>query len=190
MPDTNQKAIFLDRDGTIIIEKSFISTPDDVELIPGSAQALAKLAKTGYALVIITNQSGVARGYFDEKAVQIVNARLVEMLCELGVEIAAIYYCPHYAQGIVPAYSIECPCRKPGTGMVEKAIKEFGIQPAFVIGDRSSDIELGINLHIPAILVKTGYGSKQPTEVMEMADFVAEDIAEATEWILDNKIND
>ncbi len=161
MANKRKEAVFIDRDGTIIVEKGFLSEPDDVELIPGAVDAVAKLNSAGFAVIIVSNQSGVARGYFDEEAVRNVNARVEKIFSDNGAAIDAIYYCPHYIGGSVEEYALDCPCRKPKTGMVEKAVGELNVIPAFVIGDRKSDIELGKNLKIPAILVLTGYGKEQ-----------------------------
>ena len=184
MDATRKKAIFLDRDGTIIVEKGFLSEPDAVELIPGAADALKKLAAAGFLIVVVSNQSGVARGLFNENSVRAVNARIVELFARADAKIDAIYYCPHYPDGVVPEYAITCDCRKPATGMVEKAIAELRAEPAFVVGDRRSDIELGKNLGVPTILVLTGYGAEQPHDVRDMAEFIGGSIIEAAEWIL------
>ena len=185
MANKQKKAVFIDRDGTLIVEKGFLSNPADVEIIPGAVDAVAKLNSADFTVIIVSNQSGVARGYFDEDAVRKVNARMIEMFSEGGAKIDAIYYCPHYANGSVTEYAVDCPCRKPKIGMVEKAVSELNVVPAFVIGDRKSDIELGKNLNVPAILVLTGYGKEQPDNVIKLADFVAEDIAEAVRWVVE-----
>ncbi|MCD6418723.1 HAD family hydrolase [bacterium] len=186
MEDSPRKAVFVDRDGTLIVEKGFLSDPDGVEVIPGAIEAVKKLNDEGFAVIVVSNQSGVARGYFGEDAVVKVNDRVKSLFAEGGAKIDALYYCPHYANGSVEEYAIDCPCRKPGTGMVEKAVRELNVVPAFVIGDRKSDVELGKNLGVPAVLVLSGYGREQPDEVVKMADFVAEDISSAVDWILNS----
>ena len=186
MEDSPRKAVFVDRDGTLIVEKGFLSDPDGVEVIPGAIEAVKKLNDEGFAVIVVSNQSGVARGYFGEDAVVKVNDRVKSLFAKGGAKIEALYYCPHYADGSVEEYAIDCPCRKPGTGMVEKAVRELNVVPAFVIGDRKSDVELGKNLGVPAVLVLSGYGKEQPDEVVKMADFVAEDISSAVDWILNS----
>ncbi|RKZ28901.1 D,D-heptose 1,7-bisphosphate phosphatase [bacterium] len=186
MEDSPRKAVFVDRDGTLIVEKGFLSDPDGVEVIPGAIEAVKKLNDEGFAVIVVSNQSGVARGYFGEDAVVKVNDRVKSLFAEGGAKIDALYYCPHYADGSVEEYAIDCPCRKPGTGMVEKAVRELNVVPAFVIGDRKSDVELGKNLGVPAVLVLSGYGREQPDEVVKMADFVAKDISSAVDWILNS----
>lgn len=182
-----KRAVFLDRDGTIIVEKNFIGNPDDVELIDGSAQAIKLLSDEGFAVVCISNQSGVARGFFDESAVSAVNKRMLELLDKNGAYLDAIYYCPHFSQNgeqHINEYLIDCDCRKPKTGMVEKAIEELGIIPAYVIGDRETDIELARKINVPAILVLTGYGTQQPKDVLDFVDFIAQNLLDAANWIL------
>lgn len=151
------RAVFIDRDGTINIDKDYLTDPDDVEFIEGSPEAI-KLAKTlGLKVVIISNQSGVSRGIMTTKQVDDVNARLVEMLKVRGAEVDAVYYCPHH-----PNYGdrIQCTCRKPGTGMLLRARDELGVdlEESFVIGDKWSDVKCGENAGSYTSLVRTGYG--------------------------------
>ena len=177
-------AVFLDRDGTIIEEIGFINDPDKVMPIPGAIEAVKKLNDAGFLVIVVSNQSGVARGYFDEDTVVSVNSRIDEIFREDGAEIAKFYFCPHYKDGVVPKYSIECDCRKPATGMVQKAMEELDVEPKLVIGDRESDIMLAKNIGVKSILVLTGYGAKQSADVLQMADFVADDILCAVDWFL------
>ncbi len=185
--ESNYPAVFLDRDGTIIVEKGFLGNPAKVELIPGASSAIRKLNKAGFAVIIVSNQSGVARGYFDEDTVRAVNKYIKELFEKENASIDKFYYCPHYADGSVPEYAIDCPCRKPATGMVEKAKEELGITPALVVGDRESDIILAANIGVPGILVLTGYGNRQSPEVKKKADFVANNIEEGIDWFLTKK---
>ncbi len=156
-------AVFADRDGTIIIDKNFLKDPNDVEFEDGSAEAIDLLKKRGMKLVIISNQSGVARGYFDTKAVENVNGRLLELLASKDIEIDGVYYCPHHPQGNVSIYSIPCDCRKPGGGMVEEASYQLDIdlRKSYVVGDKIDDINLARVIGASAIMVRTGYGKKQ-----------------------------
>jgi len=188
MGTVGKKAVFLDRDGTIIVEKEFLSDPNGIELIPGADNAIKKLNNADFAVVILSNQSGVARGYFGEDTVKSINNRIIEIFANEGARIDAIYYCPHYPDGIVPEYSIRCGCRKPEMGLVKRAIEELGIEPAFMVGDRKDDVLLGNNLGVPAILVLTGYGTNCVDEVSDIATHIAHDINDAVNWILNFRL--
>lgn len=145
--------VFLDRDGTIIVEKHYLSDPDLVELEAGAAQALQRLQARGLPLVVVSNQSGVGRGKFGVEAVHAVNARVAELLGQHGVTIAGWYMCPH-------APDTDCQCRKPLTGMALQARDELGLDLAgcFVVGDKRSDVELADAIGGTGVLVTTGHG--------------------------------
>ncbi len=149
-----KKCVFLDRDGTIIVEKNYLSDPREVELLPGAAEGLGKLAGLGYLLVVVTNQSGVGRGYFDVDQVEAVHARLDELLAESGTRLDKYYYCPHLPEN-------RCRCRKPLTGMIDDAVRELDIdiRGSYMIGDKLCDLQLGKNAGLASVLVRTGYGS-------------------------------
>ncbi len=187
---TLRRTVFLDRDGTVICEKDFLGDPEGVELLPHAAEAIAQLNSNGYLVIIISNQSGVARGYYDEHAVQRVNKRIVNDLAEAGARIDGIYYCPHLAEGTVPEYRVACECRKPRPGMGHKAINDFPIdsQNMVMIGDRAADIEFGKNLGCRTILVTTGYGRRERERIddegLAAPDYIASDLAEAVTWLL------
>jgi D-glycero-D-manno-heptose 1,7-bisphosphate phosphatase len=159
-PVNSRRALFVDRDGTVAVEKHYVSNPDEIELIPGAAQALRRAKEAGLALVIVSNQSGVARGLFDIDAVEHTNARLRELLLRKGVEVDLMLYCPHHRHGTVPAYTTACNCRKPSPGMPERAAIELGIdlRRSYVIGDKVADITMAALIGCPAALVRTGYG--------------------------------
>lgn len=158
-----ERAIFIDRDGTLIKEKNFLSNPDEVELEENSIEALKIAKEAGYKIIVVSNQSGVARGYFDEETVSRINQRVYDLFVQGGVEIDQFLYCPHLKNAKLPPYNIECNCRKPAPGMVEKAIEQFNINPfkSFVIGDKLADVKLGFVVGSKSILVRTGYGQKQ-----------------------------
>ncbi|MBU3917836.1 HAD family hydrolase [bacterium] len=157
-----QKAVFLDRDGVLIHEVHYLSRLDQIKLFDDVPDGLIQLKSAGFKLILVTNQSGVARGYFDEKFVHQANDYLNNLLITLKSGLDAIYYCPHHPEG-KPPYNIACDCRKPAAGMIQKAVKEHNIdsQQSFVIGDKVSDIELAINSDTQGILLKTGHGKKQ-----------------------------
>lgn len=192
--DRRSKAVFLDRDGTISVEKGYIKNADDLELIEKAGDALFELIQNGYKLIVITNQAGVARGYFTENEVEEVNKRLIELLSEKQVTIDSIYYCPHYPDPEkTPAkdYLVDCNCRKPKTGNVKKAVDKHGIElsESFFIGDKASDVWCGKNAGMKTVLVKTGYGKDEEIKLRELPeteqpDYYAEDLSEAVNWIL------
>ena len=143
------KAWFLDRDGTIIEDKHYLSDPKNIAILPEAAEAMKAAQDDGFLLIVITNQSGIARGYFDMAEADAVDGRLREMLAEKGVNMTAIYRCPHLPNGI-PPYNIQCNCRKPETGMFSAAIADFDLNPTECIacGDKFRDVmrlpEIGI----------------------------------------------
>jgi D-glycero-D-manno-heptose 1,7-bisphosphate phosphatase len=154
-----KRFVILDRDGTIIIEKNYLSNPDHIELIPGVSNTLLELKNMGLGLIIITNQSGIGRKYFDLITLKKIHRRLTDMLLNKGVVLDGIYFCPHTIED-------NCLCRKPKTGLIEKARKKHKFDPklCFVVGDNRADVELGKNIGATTILVRTGYGNKVEKE--------------------------
>lgn len=171
--------VFLDRDGTLIIEKNYLADPNGVELADDAADALLRLRDAGFGIAVITNQSGVGRGYFDMERVDAIHARLRELLALRGADVDAIYVCPH-----VPDEG--CACRKPGIAMLEAAAREHAadLASSFIIGDNQCDIDCGRNAGVTSILVRTGYGSSLEHEIGRRAHFVAGSLREAVDWIL------
>jgi D-glycero-D-manno-heptose 1,7-bisphosphate phosphatase len=182
--------VFLDRDGTINEEIGYITKITDLQLIAGAGQAIKRLNDANIAAILITNQTGAARGYYDETHIQALNNRLVSLLKAESAHLDALYYCPHLADGIIPYLSIKCDCRKPEPGLVLQAYKDnsdLDSQRAYVVGDKATDVELAHNCNAKGILVKTGYGN----DVLQgkyqhpvTADFTAENIIEAIDWII------
>ncbi len=179
--DTHHRAVFLDRDGTIIEEKNYLHREQDVELVKGAADALKKLTQAGFLVFIVTNQAGVGRGYYAEGDVQRVHRFLLGLLSKDGAQIDGVYYCPHHPDD-------HCNCRKPSPKFLFDAAAQFHIRLAdsFMIGDRTSDLEAGRRAGARSILVRTGYGE---TEINKAgaglpADHVAQDLPAAVEWIL------
>jgi D-glycero-D-manno-heptose 1,7-bisphosphate phosphatase len=140
---TLRKAAFLDRDGVINKDKAYVHRWDDFEFVPGAIEGMKKLRDSGYALVIVTNQSGLARGYYGEEEYQQITEALRQHLANHAVQLAGIYHCPHHPKGTVPAISIDCNCRKPAPGMLIKAASDLGLSlpDSILIGDKPSDIE-------------------------------------------------
>lgn len=174
-------AVFLDRDGTIIREKSYLADPDGVELVPGTLEALATLREVGLPYVIVTNQSGIARGRYSEEDYRAVAARLQEILETAGVPPETTRHCPHH-----PDVTGPCDCRKPGTGMHRSAAAEHGLdlERSFYVGDKPSDVEPARALGGSGILVRTGYGRKHEADVGPDVD-VVDDLPAAVRRILE-----
>jgi len=154
------KAVFVDRDGTIIVDKPFDSNPDNMEFETGSIEALHLAQKLGLKIIIVSNQSGVARGYFNITDAERFNQVLVLLLAQKGIKVDAIYFCPHYSKGKVAPYSRICSCRKPSPGMVEKAALELNldVRQSYVIGDKLDDFNLGSVVGARSFLVRNGQG--------------------------------
>lgn len=151
-------AVLLDRDGTILVEKEYLADPADAELIPGAGAALRRLRDAGYALVVVSNQSGIARGMYGAAEYRAVDARMRELLRAWDVEIAASYHCPHH-----PDFTGPCDCRKPAPGLFERAIRELALDAVrcWLIGDRLRDVEPAQGLGARGILVRTGHGGRE-----------------------------
>ena len=189
MPEKT-KAVFLDRDGTISVEVGYIDSSEKLELYAGAEEALTKMQRLGFKLIIITNQSGVARGYFPESKVEEINNRLIGILSDSGVTIDGVYYCPHYPGADVEKYDRKCDCRKPGIKLVMDAVEQHNIEleGSVFIGDKLSDIECGKNAGIRTILVRTGYGADEEKKIttdnnLRMPDFIANDLEDSVAWI-------
>lgn len=155
MTGAGRPAVFLDRDGTINAEVDFLRDPADLALLPGAAEAIARLAAAGFACVVITNQSGIARGYLDEATLAEIHARLRTLLAAEGAQLDGIYHCPHHPEIDSGA---PCDCRKPLPGMLRLAAEEhdLDLSRSFVIGDSPRDLEAGLALGVPGFLVETG----------------------------------
>jgi histidinol-phosphate phosphatase family protein len=164
------RALFVDRDGTLIKNKHYLSDPDEVEFIDGSIDALREASEMGYRIVLISNQSGVGRGYFSVDTVNRVNGRIVEQLQKAHVEVDGVYFCPHYSGGPHGnPFAIPCRCRKPGPGMAEAAAQDLAmdLRRSVVIGDSHVDVNLARVIGASAMLVRTGYGSEVEAALSE-----------------------
>jgi D-glycero-D-manno-heptose 1,7-bisphosphate phosphatase len=181
-------AVFLDRDGTLIEEVGYLDRVERVALYPWSVDAVRALNRSGLRVVLVTNQSGIARGFFTEAIVDEVHGRIASQLEAGGARIDAYYYCPHHPDGKIAQYARRCDCRKPSPGLVDRAARELGVDPrrSFVVGDRWLDVQLARAVGARGLLVRTGYGrteeSKQPEGVE--ADAVVNNLIEAASWIL------
>jgi D-glycero-D-manno-heptose 1,7-bisphosphate phosphatase len=186
----NRSAVFLDRDGTLIEEVGYLDRPERVDLYPWSIDSIRALNRAGVRVVMVTNQSGVARGFFDEAMVAAVHARIAALLAAGGAHIDAYYHCPHHPDGKVPEYARACDCRKPGRALVDRAVEALGVDPArsFTVGDRWLDVALARTVGAKGVLVRTGYGQSQEGEPPAgvAADAVVDNLAGAASWILQN----
>ncbi len=160
MPNDIRPAVFLDRDGTLNEELGYINHPSRFQVYPWAAAAVSLLNQAGFATVVVTNQSGVARGYFGEDLVQEVHRKLVDEIARGGGKIDGIYYCPHHPDGKVEAYKRSCECRKPKLGMLERAAAELhlDLKRSYIVGDRYTDIEFAHRAELPCAFVLSGYG--------------------------------
>jgi histidinol-phosphate phosphatase family protein len=188
---TGNRAVFLDRDGTLIEEVGYLDRPERVVLFPWSVDAVRALNRAGMRVIIVSNQSGIARGFFTSAVVDAVHARIAELLAGGGATVDAYYYCPHHPDGKVREYARACDCRKPGRGLVDRAVQEFGVDPeqSFAIGDRWLDVALARRVGAKGILVRTGYGATeehQPPDGL-VADAVVHNLVEAASWVLMNQ---
>jgi D-glycero-D-manno-heptose 1,7-bisphosphate phosphatase len=138
-----RKAVFLDRDGVINIDRAYVSRWDDFEFVPGAVEALRALKNAGFALVVVTNQSGIARGYYTEAQYQALTIEMKRTLAEAGAELDAVYHCPHHPSGAVACLTVHCDCRKPAPGMILLATRELNLSlsDSILVGDKPSDIQ-------------------------------------------------
>ena len=173
------KAAFLDRDGTIIVERHYIANPDDVALAEKAVDGLRAFVAAGYKLVVVTNQSGIARGLYGEAEFRAVQQRLEDLLSAEGIRFDAVYYCPHH-----PDFSGECDCRKPGPGMYRQAERNLGVDLAnsVYVGDRMKDVLPAKEFGGRGILVGTGYGTKEAEGAPPWVEHAA-NLAEAAELL-------
>lgn len=188
----SEGAVFLDRDGTITEEVGYVDDLVKFRLMEHSGQAIRLLNAQGLKVIVVTNQSGVARGFYPESHVRTVNQRLGELLSAEGARLDGIYYCPHHPTEGQGAYTHPCDCRKPEPGLLYEAVKEHGVQlsRSFVVGDKLSDMALAHRVGSKGVLVLTGYGREElargqgPEENQAKPDFVAEDLLKAARWII------
>lgn len=193
-----RRAVFLDRDGTLVEERHYLSDPAEVVLVAGAAEAVRRLQAAGLAVVVVTNQSGIARGYYTEADYRAVAARVRELLLDEGLAVDGTYHCPH-----LPEVSGSCECRKPGPGMYLQAARELGLatRGSFYVGDRWKDVIPAVTFGGTGVLVRTGYGRDQERVIPEAvkaylqpfpADgqpsssrvMVADDLSQAARWIM------
>lgn len=173
-------AVFLDRDGTLNMDKGYVHRIEDWEWIPGAIDALAALRKAGFLLIVVTNQAGIARGYYGEAAVNNLHEKINQELQQHGGQINGFYHCPHH-----PEFSAACECRKPKPGLIHAACRDFDIdlRQSWLIGDKASDIQAGWAAGLKSILVLTGYGNNECASLGGSGIYVP-DIGAASRYII------
>lgn len=172
------KAVFIDRDGTLIEEVNFLSRVEDLRFFPFTAEAIKLLKENGFLVIVVTNQSGIGRKIFEESAMHRIHEKIQQHLSQ---KLDGIYFCPHLPDE-------NCVCRKPNLGMIESACADFSIdlENSWMIGDKAIDIETGFNANIKTALVLTGYGRKQAEKLKKTPDLTAENLLEAVKIIIEN----
>jgi D-glycero-D-manno-heptose 1,7-bisphosphate phosphatase len=186
-----QPAVFLDRDGTINLEKAYLHRTEDLELIPGAAAAIRRLNDAGYLVIVVTNQSGVARGFYGESDVRALHHHLRAVLDTDGARLDLIYFCPYHRDGAVAAFRRDSHLRKPRIGMFERAVEDLearGVtldtERSFMIGDKLADVKFGIDAGLRSILVETGYGAQTRPMLGDLPVAVVPSIVEAVDLVL------
>jgi D-glycero-D-manno-heptose 1,7-bisphosphate phosphatase len=187
---TSRPAVFLDRDGTLTDEVGYVNHPSRLRLLPRSAEAIRRLNAAGVPAVVVTNQAGIARGYFSQDVLDAVSATLVAQLAEAGARLDGVYVCPHHPTEGEPPYRARCECRKPKPGLLRRAAAELGLDLArsTMIGDKPSDLVPGREVGAATVLVLTGYGRGEweyhRDRFAVKPDHVADDLLDAVEWAL------
>ncbi|MEW6060686.1 MAG: D-glycero-beta-D-manno-heptose 1,7-bisphosphate 7-phosphatase [Bacteroidota bacterium] len=178
-------AVFIDRDGTINVDVDFLSSPSQLQLIPRSAEAIRELNDLGIAVVVITNQSGIARGLYTEDDLQKVHEAMNSELKKVGATVLDYFFCPHHPEEGLPPYRVECDCRKPKPGMLNQAKNKYGfnLRRSFVVGDKCIDVQTGKAVGAVAIQVATGYGEKEKQLCKNERDYFASDLYDAVQFI-------
>lgn len=185
-----RRAFFLDRDGTVADEVGYVNHLSRFRLYPWAAEAIRRIHAARMAAVVVTNQAGVARGYFPEELIKQVNQKMQQELSDAGSPLDGIYYCPHHPAVGVPPYQQQCRCRKPLPGMIEQAVEDLNLEleGSVVIGDRYGEVEMAHRLGLRAALVLTGYGRGEYDYMRKdwprQPDWVAENLLDAVEKIL------
>jgi D-glycero-D-manno-heptose 1,7-bisphosphate phosphatase len=187
---TTRPAVFIDRDGTLTEEVGYVNHPSRLRLLPRSAEAIRRLNRAGVAAVVVTNQAGLARGYFTERVLETVNADLLAQLERAGARLDGVYVCPHHPTEGAPPYRLLCECRKPKPGLLRRAAEDLGLDltRSVMVGDKSSDLAVAPKVGARSVLVLTGYGRGEwelRRDHLEVTpDHVAVDLLDAVDWAL------
>lgn len=182
--DKKNRAVFLDRDGTINEEVGYLSRLEELKIYENAAEAIRLMKQKGFLAVVITNQSGVARGFFSEDFIITVHNKINEYLKAHGTSLDALYYCPHHPRYGNEHYRRECSCRKPQPGLLIKAAEDLDIdlKSSYVIGDMPRDMDIARRVGAKGVMVKTGYGKN--VVATSKPDYIAEDLLDAAKWII------
>ena len=190
MENEKRPAFFLDRDGVVAEEVGYMNHLSRLQVYPFAAEAIKKIRAAGYAAVVVTNQAGVARGYFPEELIQMVHDKMERELSTDGARLDGVYYCPHHPSVGEPPYRKKCNCRKPRPGMIEQAVKELGLtlEGSVVVGDRYTEVEMAHGLGLRAALVLTGSGQGEYEYLSKgwtkQPEWVVEDLLDAVKKII------
>ncbi len=190
-----QGAVFIDRDGTICEELGYINHPSRLLIYPWSYDAVQQINQSGLKAIVVTNQSGVGRGYFEEDLVATINEKMCTEMAARGARLDAVYYCPHHPEAIMEAYRQDCLCRKPKPGMALRAAEAFNLDlsACYVIGDRYGDIQLAHNIGARSVFLLCGYGRGEYEYRRHTwktpPDHVAENLLDGVQWILSQRHN-
>jgi D,D-heptose 1,7-bisphosphate phosphatase len=184
------KAVFLDRDGTIVEDIGYLNNPQQIQFIPGSIEAIKKLNEAGYKVVVITNQAGVARGLITEDMLQTIDKTLHKFILNGGAHLDGVYYCPHHPEHGVHPYKQECECRKPHPGLIKRAHRDLNIDlsQSFMVGDKATDIQAGKRAGTKSILVESGRGLGEKARLKQKPDYIAKNLLQAVDWLLENRV--
>ena len=184
----SRRAVFLDRDGTINREVEYLHRAEDLEWIPGSREAIARLNASSFLVIVVTNQAGIGHGYYTESDVEALHEFMASEAAVVGARIDAFYYCPYHPEAVLEAYRIDSEYRKPGPGMLIEAAEKHGISldESYLVGDKVIDVQAALAAGVTPILVETGYGSEAKSA--GLARIVVADIAHAVDWILSHEV--
>jgi D-glycero-D-manno-heptose 1,7-bisphosphate phosphatase len=181
--------VFIDRDGTLIEEAGYLNRLDRLALFPYSVDAVRALNRGGLAVVLITNQGGIAKGILDEAFLERAHGVILDRLRAGGAAIDGIFYCPHHPEGKIESLSVRCDCRKPRPGLLQKAARELDLDlpRSFVVGDRVKDMQAGRAVGARTVMVRTGYGADEEQAIAGTADAVVDTLIDAAAWILERR---
>lgn len=181
------RAVFIDKDGTLIEDVPYNVDPELIQLTPGAIAGLHLISEAGYQLIVITNQSGVARGYFPESALVAVEGRVRQLLAQFGISLAGFYYCPHHPDGVVQSLAIACSCRKPEPGLLLRSSADLGIDLArsWFIGDILNDVEAGRRAGCKTILIDNGNETEWQLSPQRSPHYTVADLVEAARVIVE-----
>lgn len=184
------KAVFLDKDGTLVEDIPYNVDPTLIRLAESAIEGLCLLQEAGYRLLVVTNQSGVARGFFTEDDLYPVQKRLQELLSPARIILSGFYYCPHYPQGSVRQYAVECSCRKPQPGMLYQAARDHQIdlKESWLVGDILHDVEAGNRAGCKTVLINNGHETEWDVTPVRQPDFIVKNLKDAAQFILSKNV--